>query len=314
MPVGGKVSDVRPDPVLTRLAVELGTGGPYVADRIAPVAIVDADTFKYATFGREEIKNDVRANRTLGKGAAEVEITKTYTAGAVEYRSLKSRIPDEIRNNDPNPGSINRRHTKVLTGKLRLIAEDRVATLVKAASNTQTAPGTKWDAANATIRKDILTAKETFRRQCGFSPNVLLLPPAVSIAVFNDTGILDLLKHTQAKLLEDGMIPRIENMEVVVPGAIKDTSNPGAAASVADIYGSDEAYLLYVDPTAGNDLSAQTAIRQVRSTATTGQPYSAKLYRDPDASANTDIVAVECNQVELTLSQAFMLRILDVLT
>lgn len=314
MPIGGNVRDVRPDPVLTRLAVELGQGGAFAADRIAPVATVANDQFKYATWGQEEIKDDVKTTRAPGASAAEVELSKTYSTGSVEYHSLTSRIPDEIRNNDPNPASLESRRTRVLTGKLRLGIEKRIAALLAAATKTHTTPNPKWDATNATIRKDILNAKQAFRRNSGMNPNVIVIPPAVSVSVFNDTNILELLKYTQGNLLADGMIPKIEGMEVIVPGTIKDTSNPGAAASIADVWASDEVYYLYVDPQAGNDLGAQTALRQVRSMATTGQPFSVRRWRDPDVSANSDMVTVECNQDEIVLSQAMILRHLDILT
>src|SRR5690554_5747270 len=120
MPIGGNVRDVRPDPVLTRLAVELGTGGPYVADILAPVAVVERDQFKYAVWDREEIKDDVKTERALGTGAAEVQFSKTFVTGAVEYHALKHSIPDEIRNNDPNPGALDAREVRVLTGKIKL--------------------------------------------------------------------------------------------------------------------------------------------------------------------------------------------------
>lgn len=314
MPIGGTVKDVRPDPILTGLAVELGNGGGYVADMVAPVANVAADTFKYATWSREDIKLDVRTKRAPGVGANEVVMSQSFTESSVEDRGIKMKIPDNIRKNDPNPGTVERRRVKVLTGKIKLEVEINVATLLQTASNTRSAPSVKWDAANATIRADILAAKNAFRRQCGFNPTHLVLPPDVSAVVFNNSAILELVKYTYGELLKNGMIPMIENMQIVVPGAIKDGSNPGAAQSIADIYASDEAYYLYVDPQAGNDLEAMTALRQVRSQTSVSTPFSAYQWRDPDVSAHADWVAVDCNQKEIVLSQALMLRQLDVLT
>lgn len=314
MPIGGTVKDVRPDPILTGLAVELGNGGGYVADIIAPVANVAADTFKYTTWARDDIKSDVRTKRAPGVGANEVVMSQTFTEGSTEDRGLKARIPDNIRKNDPNPGSVERRRVKVLTGKIKLEVENNVATMVKTASNTRSAPSVKWDAANATIRADILAAKNVFRRQCGFNPTHLVLPPDVSAVVFNNSAILELVKYTYADLLAKGIVPRIENMNIIVPGAIQDTSNPGASQVIADIYNSDEAYYLYVDPSAGDDLETMTALRQVRSQTSVSTPFAAYQWREPDVSAHADWVAVDCNQKELVLSQALMLRQLDVLT
>lgn len=313
MPIG-KVKDVLPDPVLTQLAVTLGVGGDYVADRVAPVALVPKDHFKYAIWGREDIKDDVKTSRAPGVGASEVELAKTYTDGAVVSHSLKSKIPDEVRNNDLSPDTMYSREVAVLTSKLRLGIERRIAALLGAASNTRSAPSTKWDASGAKIRADILAAREVFRRNAGFLPNVMVVPPAVKAVLFNDGDILDLLRYTDGSLLANGMIPQIENMQVVSPGTIIDTANPGAAASVADVYASDEVYYLFVEPNAGNNLQAQTALRQVRSMASTGTPFGAFQWRDPDQSAHTDWVSVEVNQIEIVVSQAMILRQLDVLT
>lgn len=314
--IGGSTASVAPDPVLTALAVELGVGGEYVADRIAPVATVQRDEFKYATWGREEVKDDVRAKRAMGTGANEVQFSKTFTTGAVENYALKEKIPDEIRNNDPDPAGLDRRAVKVLVGKLRLGNEKRVAAQLTAAAKTQTAPSVKWDAASGvTIRKDILNAREAFRRNAGMYPNVVVVPPAVSTVVFNDATIVDLIKHTSGNLIAEGMIERFLNMDVLVPGMIKDTSNPGVSTpSIADIYASDEVYYLYVDPNAGNNLQAMTALRQVRSLATSAQPFSVLRWRDPDASAYSDMISVACNQIELTIAPELVLRHLDVLT
>ncbi len=314
MPIGGTVKDVLPDPMLTGLAVELGTGGNYVSDIIAPVATVARDTFKYATWSREDIKLDVRSQRAPGAAANEVVISKSFTEGSVENRSLAMKIPDELRNNEPNQAALEARRVKVLTGKLKLQAEIAIATALQAATGTLTAPTTKWDAANPTIRADILADKNAFRRQSGFNPTHLVLPPVVAAAVFNNSQILELVKYTFGELLKSGFIPMIENMQVVVPGAIKDGSNPGAAQSIADVYTSDEAYYLYVDPNAGSDLEAMTALRQVRSMASVSTPFAAYKWRDPNPSAHTDWVAVDCNQKEVVLSQALIARKLDVLT
>lgn len=314
MPNLDQIRTVRPDPVLSRLAVELGVGGEYIDDIIAPAATVESDTFKYSTFGREEIQDDTKIDRAPGVGADYVKISQTHTAGAVNYYSLNSRIPDETSNNAPSADEIRRRRVHVLTSKLKLGIAQRVFTLIDTATNTSAAPSTKWDAASPDIRGNILADIDTFRQQSGFLPTHLILPPLVARVVFNDTSILDLLKHTDGGKLADSKIPVIENMAVLVPGLIVDSSAPGASASIGDIYSKDEAYYLYVDSSAGNDLGATTALRQVRSTASTGTPFAVRRWRDPDVSANSEIVNVEVNQTEVTVSNSLILTRLDVLT
>lgn len=309
-----KVGDVLPDPVLTRLVVEFGTGGPYIADRIAPVALVEKDSYKIAKFGREDIKRDVKAKRAPGTRGSRVSFAKTYSSASVEYRCLESDIPDEIRNNDPNGDQLNSRRVKVLTNKLRLEVEDSIHALCHAATNTSAAPGTKWDAANATIRKDVLNDREAFRKQAGTYPNKMVLPPVVKTAFFSDPGILDLIKYTDSKFIAQGSIPVFENMEIIIPGAIIDSANPNAAANIGDVWVDDEVYYMFVDESAGTDLATLTALRQVRSLATGGSPFAAYQWRDPTPTAKTDWVAVDLNQNEHLIAQEMILRRQDVIT
>jgi len=51
----------------------------------------------------------------------------------------------------------------------------------------------------------------------------------------------------------------------------------------------------------------------VRSMATGAEGLYTKLYRDPDDSAEADLVSVHLNQTELLVADALVLRQLDVL-
>jgi hypothetical protein len=308
----GQVTDVLPDPVLTGIMVELGTGGPGAAEIIAPVARVARDEFKYGKFKREDIKDDVQTKKAPGQPASEVDFGVTYASGSVEYHKLKSRIPDAIRANDAF-NTLDTRRTKVLTNKLLLGVEKRIQNLCHAAANTKAAPAIKWDAANATIRADILAGKAAFRLQAGMNPNAIVIPPAVYDVLANDAEVLELVKRNRDMLASE-VLETILQMRVVVPGAIVDQSNPGAAQSIANVWADDEAYYLYVDDTAGDDLDALTALRQVRSMATGAQGMYTKKYRDSDESAEADWVSAHINQTEIVPAAELILRQLDVLT
>lgn len=308
----GQVSDVLPDPVLTGVMVELGTGGPYAADVIAPVARVTNDEFKYGKFKREELKDDVKTATAPGQPASEVTFGMTYESSHVTHHKLKSRIPDVLRSNDPF-NSLNGRRVRMLTGKLLLARERRLAALCHAASKTRAAPSTKWDASGATIRADILAGKRAFRLNAGVNPNVIVLPPAVNDVVANDSDIVELVKR-QRDVLANEVLEQILQMQVVVPGAIIDTSNPGGAEDIADIWSDDEVCFLYVDPSAGDDVEAMTALRQVRSMASGAQGMYTKLFREADESAEADIVSSHLNQTELIVAEELILRQLDVLS
>lgn len=308
----GQVTDVLPDPVLTGIMQELGVGGPYAANDIAPVARVSHDEFKYGKFKREEIKADVKTASAPGQPASEVTFGMTYESGHVVHHKLKSRIADVLRNNDQF-NTLNARRTRVLTGKLLLDCERRVAALCHGASKTRSAPSTKWDASGATIRADILAGKQAFRLNAGYNPNVIVLPPSVNQVVANDSDVLELVKR-QRDMLASEALEQILQMRVIVPGAITDTSNPGATENIADVWADDEVYYLFVDPGAGDDVEAVTAIRQVRSMASGAQGMYTKLYREADESAEADILSAHLNQTELVVAEELILRQLDVLS
>jgi len=308
----GQVSDVLPDPVLTGRAIELGTGGPYASEKIAPVATVAKDEFKYGKFAREHIKDEAKTKQAPGQPAGEVSFGISYVAASVSYHKLKSRIPDALRANDPN-NALDGRRTTMLTNKLLLGVERRVKALCHAATKTKATPSTKWNGDSPDIRGDILAAKTAFRRNAGMNPNTIVIPPVVYDVVANDSAIVELIKR-QRDVLGNEVLEQILQMQVVVPGALVDQSNPGAAASIADVWSDDEVYYLWVDQTAGDDLGALTALRQVRSAATGGQGLYVKRFRDADESAEADWVSAHLNQTEIVPAQELILRQLDVLT
>lgn len=310
--------DVLPDPVLSRMSLEFGEGGPYAHDIIAPQSVLETDSFKFSIWEREELQAFWKALRTPGAPAAYIDFAKTFTPGVVEYYSLNNRIPDEVRGNDPDSTGLENRRSKILTTNLRMGIEQRIFDIINlVATRTVAAPAIKWGThATAIPIGDILRAKNQFRLNCGYLPTHIVIPPAVMQELKQITNVVELVKHTHSDLLAKGTISDgdvIEGMIVVEPGGVTDSANPGAAASIGDIWNLDEVYLLYVDPTAGSDLAAPTALRQVRSTAAGASPFAVTKWRDPDVSAKSDVVTVENNQTEVLMSIELVITLLDVL-
>ena len=119
--------------------IELGSGGPFASPRIAPVARVSRDEFKYGKFHREELKDDVKTTVAPGQPASEVDFGMSYVSATVEYHKLKSRIADVIRANDPF-NSLNARRTRMLTNKLLLGVERRVHGVVRQVEEERPGP------------------------------------------------------------------------------------------------------------------------------------------------------------------------------
>jgi hypothetical protein len=94
-------------------------------------------------------------------------------------------------------------------------------------------------------------------------------------------------------LLDGDLPPTMFGLTLVTPGAIEDTANPAAAASIARVWASKNAVLLYVDMSAATDPTAMTALTRFNSTASTGSPWAAFNWRDADPSAKTTWYRVE---------------------
>lgn len=297
---------VLPDPVLSRIAVQYGTGGDYIADKIAPVARVPYDLFKYAVWGREDTRNDTQTSRAITAKANEVSFAKTYLAGQVEYRGLQSAIGDEDRQNDINGGaSLDARRVQVLTAKLRLEVEIKIQALADLGT-ALAVPGTGitggiWTTSTNNARATLLAGKEAFRQQAGRYPNTIVMSPACRNALFLNPAYSDFIRYVAGpEFIKTGMFPVVENMQIIAPEAIVDPSNPGTAyatTAVTDVWSAKSAYFMYIDPTP-DDSSTMTALRQFRSVAT-GTEYLVYKWRDPDASARCDHVAVLLNQKEI---------------
>jgi hypothetical protein len=292
-----QINDVAPDPVLTEIALEYGTGGSFAQDQILPTRVVARKSFKYMTWAmRDFIQGSQFDSRRAPGDTAKRAITPegTWSTGAVNERTLKDALPDEILDNVANNAQYEAAIVKKLTNSLKLEIEIELQAAMNDTSNiSNAAASVAWDNASAVIEKNIDTARELFVAQCGFEPNVIVLPPVVAAAVKRDSEIQELRKHTEANLVTDNRLPaKLFGLTVIEPGAIEDSENPGASASIARVWGDDNAVLAYVDMTAANDPSAMTAMTRFAYSPGAAQ-FQAFNWRDADPSKKTSWYRVE---------------------
>lgn len=307
-------ASVLAQPELTAVAVDYaGLADGFVADDIAPIIEVSQDTFRYAKWGREDLLNVDRTLRAVGMPANTVtRPTMSFVDGVVNRQALKDSIPDEVLNASRNPQKVKNRRVKAIVRKLRVGIEANIKTLLDTGTHTAT-PAVKWDAAtNVVIEKNLDAYKKIMRDLLGVNPNTVIIPQDVVDTIRRDPTIRELIKYNPNDLLKSGALPApLFGMNVIVPGAFYDSSNPGAASSIGNIWAGDTVYLLYVDKGSLGDTI--TAVAQFRNTASSA-PFATKTWRDPDQSANLQWFSTEVAQTELKLADEAIFKITDVLT
>jgi hypothetical protein len=290
------IDEFNPDPVDSEIAMQYGTGGGFAQDVIMPTRTVLRDRYKgrrwnmrdYVEAGQTDSKRAPGAAAQFGK-----EPGVTYFTGAVTERTQRRKIVAENVNNASDPAAVVNAKIRALVNALRGEIEMEVADEVMDETAHETLEcSVAWGGTNSDFLGDIDAGKEAFLLQNGMLPTHLLLPPAVMLKAFLDPELVEIRKYLGDEGLLKGTLPPLRDLEFVVPGAIRDASNPGATAVIQRIWNQDAAALLYVDPSAATDDEAMTSILRVASATSAGQDWVAKRYDHWDESTNTEIVQV----------------------
>lgn len=294
------IRELRPDPILTAIAQEYGTGGGFAYEQLVPRREVTQREFKYFTWDLDKYLSDhTESLRAPGDSANEdLDPGQTSATGLVVSHAKKQKLTDEVMQAAPNPAAVERAKIQKMVWSLRRAKELRFRDLVNATGSIgHTSPSVKWDASTGTItiEADVDAAKEEFLKACGFEPTHLLLPPAVAKVVKRDSTVRALRKFTDERLLINGELPPVVwGLNLVVPGAIVNGNAAGVAPGLSRIWSTDNAVLMYVNPAAATDPEAMTAIAEFGLNAwPSGPEYGTERWRDPDKSRRTDWISTE---------------------
>jgi len=276
------------DPVSTGIIQEYGTGGGYIYDQIAPTIRVNSQSFQYGTrdFGPE--MSQYVDTKMAPSGPANVYNASGYTLtdAVTERHGLKGKIEDNEAFESPNPAADLNALLKELMQNLRIGLETELKTDLDAASNATTLTGTsQWNNASAVIEKSIDTAKESFVAQCGFEANTLVVPPACWQVFKRDSTLRGDTKYTHGDILDGngGYSDNIFNLDFVIPGALLNSANQGATASIARLWATDKVYLMYIDKGVTSTKTAVTAAYFASQFNTVDQMFLSRNWRPGDA-------------------------------
>jgi hypothetical protein len=309
--------DQDPNYALMGLYVQYGTGGGFAGDVLAPVVNVASPNFKVPTYKAAKLDDDINAALAPRDGANEISsYLPTFSDKSAKRYGLKAGITREVQLAGSSPLSSIEAVGADLVGKLRLGSEKRIKALLDGNGNAASAPSVKWDATSGTIiiEKNIDNAREAFVKKTGFEANKIVIPSMVAKPMKRDATIRELRKYTDPSLIVNGDLPStLWGLDVIIPGALQNTANPGATQVVDRVWNTDTVYLLYVDPSIGASGATMTALAQFR-WGQWGMPFGAYSWADPDPTVKVNWVAAEVFQTEAVVCADAIYRIPDVLT
>lgn len=310
-------SDVSPDAMVTEWAIQYGTGGPFIADDVLPPVPVKNRSFKFQTYGSDQLNDEVETRVGPDGKPNEIRTKKpAFTSATTERNALDDQMSDELRSQLLNPILGEQNRIKRLIYRLRVGVERRTYALFHAATKT-TAAGTAWDNASATAlgaRKNLDDAVDAMEKR-----GVAMGDPHVAIDIQTARVLARLVSayivSGDPTMFVGGMFPQgLWGYTWHIAGALQNTGNPKAdfSQTVGRIWGADkEAFVFATNPTP--DLETM-AFGYQGVWYEWGVPYAGYTWRDPHQSVKKTWFSADNNQIELLVCDDAAQRITGVLT
>ena len=255
MPTPG-AKDYAIDAALTNFAVNYRLSG-MVGRQVITNIPVSKENGEYHKWTKDDIFRLPTTDRAEGAEANEIEIGKTNVTYSCNEHSLRIPLTYRSRDNADSVLGIRTAKTQWVEDFLQLRLEKKIVALYTDASvPSATLTGTaQWEDAGgegttANPEKDIDAGKESIRKATGGkNPNIIIIPAAVAKIMKRFSKIRDLIKYTHSDILtNDSDLPAtLWGMRVYVPSPVETTSQEGATAVRADVWG-DAVYLAYISP------------------------------------------------------------------
>lgn len=223
-----------------------------INEKLFPPVIVQFEADKYVQYGLEnfDLAETLRAN---GSEAGQVEWNFSEESYFAEEHSRRAIVTDRDRANADKPLTLDIDTLELVTDNVMLRKEWDAAQIARNTANyvngnTEALSGTsQWsDYTNSDPLDDFKTMQSAVFKASRMRANTLVLPYDVALTLAYHPKILDLVRYTNANLLQnvgiDILPPTLFGMEVVIGGAAVNTaSNDGTAtvSSLSDVWGND---------------------------------------------------------------------------
>lgn len=239
------IGSIHIDVALTNLS-QATTNEGFVADLIFPPAKVTKDSDKFFKYDKANLRADQTAwaPKTYVK---EVNWDVSTDSYATERHGLAELIEDDEKQNADSPLDIERDTVELLTEKMLIVREKKLATLLTTAgsfdADARPALGAadRWDnytSSSSDPNEDIQLARKTIYKKTFMRPNVVILPYEVFESVREHPKIHERIKYVSEAIITEQILARLWNVErVIIAGAGENTAKEGAADSLSYIWG-----------------------------------------------------------------------------
>ena len=314
-------TDVNPDPVASGIVQSFGRGGEFVHNAVAPLRTVPGKKFRYGKWNFADMQSAHHETMMPDEGPANVREHRgfTWATGMCVAHGLIEKWSDTDRKESELMGMGAEHELAIwqdINHELGLGAEAEVKAALDAAANSTTMTTTmQWDDSSADILGTFDAAKLKFRHQCGLNPTHVIIPEDCWNVLINDATILGLTKYTQAGIIQDanaGLFAPIRGIQPIVPTVLKNSANPGATASVAELWSDDKVYFLFLNPGAATNPKAMTSLFFAQSMTLPGMNVAADTWRPENKTSFWTNYAVTLNRKLITQPE-MILRLDDVL-
>jgi len=244
--------DIRYDPILSNVSVAY-QNADYIANVICPIVSSKTKTGKYFIYDKSKFR-EVESLRGMGAAAAEVGYGLTQsTAYVCDDHALRELVPDELKDQAPNPLAPEMDAAENVKERLLIERERALAAYMQAVANltnnTTLTLTAQWsDYANSDPIGDIETGIESVRSKIFKAANTLVLGQEVYNKLKHHPDIVDRLKYSGfGKVTPEIMATLFDVDRVIIGAAGYESAIEGQDSSLAYIWGK-YAWLLYIDP------------------------------------------------------------------
>lgn len=242
----------RVSPLLTQVAIDYkNKTSDFVADLVLPRLTVDTETGIYFKYDKSALRNedDIRAD---GENANRSQFGLTQvTYGPIEAHALWDKATERAARQFGGMAKLKNVTTTNLTQALMIRREvNVVAALTAGITQTVTLSGTnQWSDSSSTPVDAIKTARDTISLNALCIPNTLVLSYKAYSALLVHPQIVGRLNGISVAASQQ-QLANILGVEKIIVGAARyNTAKQGATDSLSYVWGND-AYLVYVAPTA----------------------------------------------------------------
>lgn len=240
-------SDVHVNAPLTTISIAfMQNQNEFIASRMFPTVTVSKQSDRYYVYNREDwFKSEARerapATESAGSGFR-IDNTPTYFAGV---KAVHKDVDDQIRANADPVINLDRDATEFVSRDLMLDKEINWASKyfttgiwTGSTTGSDVTPGTLWSAGGSSPIEDMRAELLAVKRKTGYRPNKIALGDEVWNVLQDHPDFLERIKYTQRAVVSTDLLAGVLGVDqVLVGGAIRNTANEGAAASLSFIMG-----------------------------------------------------------------------------